>query len=74
LPFKCNLQRYTVSESWDKIMRWSRRVDSKNEKLEDVLGGAVYKLNESSCDPPIALERPIALDKASGFTPWSPIK
>jgi hypothetical protein len=38
LPFKCNLQRYTVSESWDKIMRWSRRVDSKNEKLEDVLG------------------------------------
>ena len=31
-------ERQSVAESWDKIMRWSRRAESKNEKLEDVLG------------------------------------
>lgn len=30
-------ERRSVNESWDKIMRWSRGVDSKNEQMEDVL-------------------------------------
>ena len=30
-------EREAVRQSWDKVMRWSRRVEEKNSKKEDVL-------------------------------------